>query len=323
MSKRKRRTVYVPYDYEEAYRHSLEQMEEENEKRILKEGKTKNIYATKEIKAGDQLEIEIYPEFARKQENQIPDEGRRKRQRQAQKNLNDKNSRKMCERLILENFDNRDIWATFTYTEEPETLQEAVRNMQNFIKRLNYRRKKMGLKNAKYVYVTECSSKGRFHHHIIMDGDMDMDLVEETWNKGKRNQLRRLQKDENGLVGAARYITKEKERKDKYQKTWNASTGLKKPQEKVNHYKTKQKDVDRIVKGDLNICDHLAKWYGQQYEYAESEVRYNTFNGRFYIYARMRAKGAGNEDKRVNRVPGTVQRRKRPGDPGGKSRGKS
>lgn len=100
----------------------------------------------------------------------------------------------MCERLILENFDNRDIWATFTYTEEPETLEEAVRNMQNFIKRLNYKRKKMGLKNARYVYTTECGSKGRFHHHIVMDGDLDMDTVEATWNKGKRNHLRRLQK---------------------------------------------------------------------------------------------------------------------------------
>ena len=54
MSKKKRRTVYVPYDYEAAYQNSLEQMEEENEKRILKEGKVKNIYATKEIGSGDQ-----------------------------------------------------------------------------------------------------------------------------------------------------------------------------------------------------------------------------------------------------------------------------
>ena len=46
-------------------------MEEESEKRLLKEGKTKNIYATKEIRSGDQLEIEIYPEFARRQESQM------------------------------------------------------------------------------------------------------------------------------------------------------------------------------------------------------------------------------------------------------------
>ena len=134
-----------------------------------------------------------------------------------------------------------------------------------------------------------------------MDGDLDMDTVEATWNKGKRNHLRRLQKDENGLVGAARYITKEKERKSKYQKTWNASTGLRKPKEKVNHYKTKQYHVNRIVKGNLKICDHLTKWYGDMYEFAEAEVKYNTFNGRFYIYARMRAKGAKKEDEHAIR----------------------
>jgi hypothetical protein len=147
------------------------------------------------------------------------------------------------------------------------------------------------------VYVTECSEKGRWHHHIVMDGDVDMDTVEAVWNLGKRNEIRRLQRDENGLVGMARYITKEKSKKGKYQKTWCASKGLRKPKEKVNHYKTKQKDVDRIVKGDLNVCDHLMKWYGDKYDFAEAEVKYNTFNGRFYIYGRMRLRKGTAHDK--------------------------
>ena len=198
----------------------------------------------------------------------------------------------MCERTICENFGNRDIWATFTYTDEnmPVSMAVAIQNMQNFIKRLNYRRKKMGLPNARYVYVTECGDKGRWHHHIVLDGDMDMDTVESIWKLGKRNELRRLQKDENGLVGMAKYITKEKKKKEKNQKTWNASKGLRKPKEEVNHYKTKQYHVDKIVKGDLKICDHLNRWYGDEYDFTEAEVRYNTFNGRFYIYARMRRK---------------------------------
>ena len=168
--------------------------------------------ATKEIRSGDQLEVEIYPEFTKGQKDQIPDEGKRKRQRQAQKNLNDKNSKKMCERVISENFTDRDIWATFTYTDDnmPASMEVATKNMQNYIRRLNYQRKKQGLSNARYVYVTECSEKGRWHHHIVMDGDVDMDTVEAVWNLGKRNEIRRLQRDENGLVGMARYITKEK-----------------------------------------------------------------------------------------------------------------
>ena len=255
---------------------------------------------SEECKAsGDQLEVEIYPEFTKGQKDQIPDEGKRKRQRQAQKNLNDKNSKKMCERVISENFTDRDIWATFTYTDDnmPASMEVATKNMQNYIRRLNYQRKKQGLSNARYVYVTECSEKGRWHHHIVMDGDVDMDTVEAVWNLGKRNEIRRLQRDENGLVGMARYITKEKSKKGKYQKTWCASKGLRKPKEKVNHYKTKQKDVDRIVKGDLNVCDHLMKWYGDKYDFAEAEVKYNTFNGRFYIYGRMRLRKGTAHDK--------------------------
>ena len=131
MRKKRRKAVYVPYDYEAAYKNSLDKMEEANEERILKEGKVKSIYATKEIRSGDQLEVEIYPEFTKGQKDQIPDEGKRKRQRQAQKNLNDKNSKKMCERVIGENFTDRDIWATFTYTDDnmPASMEVATKNM--------------------------------------------------------------------------------------------------------------------------------------------------------------------------------------------------
>ena len=70
MRKKRRKAVYVPYDYEAAYKNSLDKMEEANEERILKEGKVKSIYATKEIRSGDQLEVEIYPEFTKGQKDQ-------------------------------------------------------------------------------------------------------------------------------------------------------------------------------------------------------------------------------------------------------------
>ena len=34
-----------------------------------------------------------------------------------------------------------------------------------------------------------------------MDGALDMDVVEKCWNQSSRNEVRRLQKDENGLTG--------------------------------------------------------------------------------------------------------------------------
>lgn len=292
--RKKRKAVFVDYDYEAAYEKQLHNLEESNAERMLKEGRVRSLYATKEIRAGDQMDVEIYPEFTRQERSLIPDEGRRKKQRQAQRNLNEKNSRKYCERLINENFTDRDIWATLTYTDEnmPGSMEEAQKDMTNYIKRINYRRKKEGLKNARYIYVTECSEKGRWHHHIVMDGDIDMDTVEATWKKGKRNEVRRLQKDENGLSGMAMYITKQKKQKGaaggKYQKAWKASKGLKKPEIRKNHYKFKQKDVDEIVTGKAAIEDKLSKWYAADgYSMTSFEIRYNIFNGRFYISARM------------------------------------
>lgn len=294
MARRKRKAAFIEYDYEAAYEKQLHDLEESNAERMLKEGKVRSLYATKEIRAGDQMDVEIYPEFRRQERSLIPDEGRRKKQRQAQRNLNEKNSRKQCERLINENFTDRDIWATFTYTDEnmPSSMKEAQKDMTNYIKRINYRRRKLKLKNARYIYVTECSEKGRWHHHIVMDGDIDMDTVEAAWNKGKRNEVRRLQKDENGLSGMAMYITKQKKQKgaagSKYQKAWKASKGLKKPDVRKNHYKFKQKDVDEIVTGKAAVEDKLSKWYaGDGYTMTSCEIRYNVFNGRFYIAARM------------------------------------
>ena len=74
--RRRKRQQYVPYDYEAAYQQQLEKLDEEEARRLLREGKKKHIYATKEIRAGDQLEVEIYPEFARGQAGEIPDEGK-------------------------------------------------------------------------------------------------------------------------------------------------------------------------------------------------------------------------------------------------------
>lgn len=294
--RRRKKNVYVEYDYEEAYQKQIENLEEDIIKRMMDGKKIKYVYATKEIKAGEQLEVEIYPEFTRKRVEEIPEEGRRKKDRQAQRNLNEKNSRKQCERVINENFGDRDIWATFTYSAEytPASMKVAKSHMQNYIRRLNYQRKKRGLPNARYVYVTEQGDKGRWHHHIVLDGDIDMDTVESLWTYGKRNQVRRLQKDENGLVGMAKYVSKPKGKgKDseegKYQKIWTPSKNLKKPDEHKNHYKTKQSHVDKMVNGILPVQEHLNKWYASEgYEYTESVIKYNKWNGQYYIYVRMR-----------------------------------
>lgn len=287
---RRKKTTYIEYDYEASFRKNLTDLEEENMVRMLREGKVRSIYATKEIRAGDQLDIEIYPEFTKGQKEQIPDDGRKEKQKKAQKKLNEKNSQKMCERTIAANFDDGDIWATLTYSKgnEPERFEEAQHDMTLYINRLNYERKKKKLPILRYVYTIERSEKGRYHIHLVCDGDMGMELVETKWKKGRRNQVRRLQKDENGLSGMGSYISKDKKHVGKYKKVWKASKGLKKPVIKKNHYKFKQRDIDEIVTGRKDIREKIERWYRpEKYRLSGYEIRYNEMNGRFYISARL------------------------------------
>lgn len=229
-SRRKNGNIFISYDYEAAYHQQAEKLNEWFLEQMSRQGKYVT-YALKEIMSGEQFEIEIYPQFKNMEE--VPLEGRRIRKdnSSAQRNLNEKNARKYLERLINANFTNRDIWITLTYDDEhlpPDgDIDAAIKKAQLYIDRINYRRKKLGLGNAKYIYVTEYNPDAeiRWHHHIIMDGEMDMDTVEKCWKQGSRNEVRRLQKDENGLVGMAKYITKEKDR-IRSERRWNSSKGL-------------------------------------------------------------------------------------------------
>ena len=260
------------------------------------------VYALKEVRAGEQLDVEIYPQF--KNMAAVPEAGRtvKKDNSQAQRNLNDKNARKYVERLINENFSSRDIWITLTYDDEhlpPDgDVDAAIKNVQKYIRRVNYQRKKRGLKNARYVIVNAYNPNEeiRWHHHIVMDGDMDMDTVEECWGQSSRNEVRRLETDENGLSGLAHYITEEKNR-IKSEKRWMSSKGLRQPEIRVVHskqpekgkgnYKKIKKYVDEMLKDRNTIEVQMKKWF-PDYDFTDSGVYYNDFNGMFYIRARMR-----------------------------------
>lgn len=296
MRKKQHRYIYIDYDYEAAYTEQIEKLEADQIQRLIRSGHS--VYATKEIRSGDQLEVEIYPEFTKEQRHLIPKAALEKRQR-AQRNLDEKNSRKACERKINANFGDKDIWATLTYDEDkhPESMAEATRDIENYLRRLNYARKKLGLGKVDYIRVVEEGGNGHWHHHLILRGDMSMDLVEEVWKKGGRNHTRRIQRDDDGLTGMAKYITKEK--KNPGQKKWACSKGLKEPEITKNHYKFRKKAVDQMARDRDQIEPMMLTRYGDQYEYARAEVRYNEFNGRIYIAARLHLKQTENRREAV------------------------
>lgn len=290
MSKRKK---YIDYDYDDVFNQNINDLEESEIEKSLKRGNIKRVYATKIIEAGSMIDVEIYPEFTRKK--QISNKKITKKQKKAKRNLNDKNAKKYLKRLVNANFKNRDIYATFTCDDEhlPSDIKEAHKIMTLYIKRLNYERKKRGLKKVKYIYVIEHKprAKIRWHFHMIMDGDLDMDTIEEKWKAGRRNNTRRVAENENGLDELASYLAKEPAR-EKNQKRWGSSQGLKKPKERKNHYMFKGSHIKKIIK-DESVLERMIYKLLPKTQIRESKIFYNDYNGHYYINVHLKKNKKG------------------------------
>lgn len=279
------------YDYESTYQEETTGASEAELERLIREqGQT--IYATKKIMYGNQLAVEVYPEFTR-----LPAIAKKKPTPEAMRDLNDRNSRKECERRIGENFGENDYWITLSYGkgEQPENMDEALRDIQNWVKRLNYRRKKEELPPARYVYVTDWTKDGRkvrAHHHVVIDGAQTADEMLKAWKHGRRNKATPLILDEHGLSGLAKYMTKPHApdtEEVKHRRKWCASKNLRRPPERKNHQDFRRRKVEEMGKRPAEMQQIMETRY-PGYWYESGSARYNGHCGLFYISAELRKK---------------------------------
>ena len=286
-----KKRFYDNYDYEEAYQKQCEKLEEWELEKLMKDGKVACLYGTtttksQNIKSGTTLlEAQVYPSFTNKAD--MPVTKKKRETRPSQSNLNDKNARRYIIRLANINFGKGDIWATFGWNDDclPDSVERARKDITNFIKRINRRRKKTGLENAKYIYILAFDGYKRPHFHILISGDgIDRDQLEKLWGKCDRPNTRRIMPDDKFLLtGLATYITQNPHGT----KRWCPSKNLKKPPEPKRSYsKFKKSQVERMVKNFDTLKKQLEKAY-PGYEFLDAEVKYNGINAAFYIYARM------------------------------------
>lgn len=190
-----------------------------------------------------------------------------------QKDLNDKNARRYLVQLGNGNFTIGDSHVSCTYDKDhlPGTVEEAENIVGNYLRRIAYRRNKLGLEPLKYILVTEYSynkdgsTLKRIHHHIIMNGGLDRDHVEIMWTTQRINWNKvendpkyivkqmgwvnadRLQLNENGIEGLCKYITKDPQGK----KRWSSSRNLERPIErKPADTKYSKKQVENLAKSN-------------------------------------------------------------------------
>ena len=257
-------------------------------------------YWTKFIKSGEMLEVIVYPLWKTGKagiEAAIP-----KLSREAQKELNHKNRVRRVVRLMNTNFTDKDIWITLTYDPAhlPSDEKEAQKAIQNYIRRLRAFIKKNGLPDLKYIYVTETMKEdgevGRVHHHIIMNFH-DRDMAESIWNKGGRNQARRLVPDDFGLEGLARYISKGKNdtADRKYSKKYGYSLNLDKPIEEKRENVIRKRKAEKIAldpSSAKDVFEDLARKAPKNikgdYIFLDMKPMYSRYVSGVYLYVRMR-----------------------------------
>ena len=266
----------------------------------------KNFIREKRIYCGKEwLEVDIVPV------TNMPEAGKEKTKEssQAQKNLNDKRSKRRFVQIANANFGEDDLHISATYNEEhlPMTLKEAEKNVHNYLDRVKRRMKRVTGQDLKYMLVTEYTPDEededkavRIHHHIIINGGLsrdDLELMWSTtrinWNKANDKEYRkkidyigfvncdRLQPNENGIEGLVNYINKRK----KGCKKWSTSMNLEKPKEKKNDHKYSFRKLRELAK----TPEDKEVWRKQYpgYEPTKIDFQYNDYTG-WSCYLRLR-----------------------------------
>lgn len=238
------------------------------------------LYREKKFYCGEYLEVDIFPVF----EYQKGRSRKRKPTSETQKRLNQRNAERKLIRLLNTNFTKRDIRFDLTYSDEnnPLTAEDAQREMQNFLRRVKRYRKKNGLPELKYVAVTEIGKRnGRVHHHIVMNGGIDITVLADIWGKGYTS-AKPLQFDEFGIVGIAKYLIKEPILK----KRWCASRNLKQPKTTQRDGRMPQYKVKELAESAGDNKREIEKLYAG-YTLSDIQPYYNDINAGIYLTVRM------------------------------------
>jgi hypothetical protein len=281
-------TRIYDYDPEEIYE-SRVLGEQSLEEQIIELKGKRYCYAVETIVSGQVVESKIYPVYYNRRE--VPRRDKEKISRAAQKNLNDKNAKRKITRLINTNFTNKDLAVTLTYKDKYLPSEEqAKKDMQNYIRKLKRYRKKLGLPDLKYIYVIGCvteeerekTKKVRIHHHLVIN-DMDRDVVESLWGKG-RAEAKRLQPDDCGFEGIARYMAGQ----SNGSKRWYASRNLKQPKVFKSYTKLTKRKAEKLAIKETDWEETFEKMYKGKYKYTDCQRYTSDITGGVYLYCRMR-----------------------------------
>lgn len=341
-----KKKVFDNYDYTEAYKIQQERLEEFEIEQRIKNG-TKAIayrtttYKTVNIKNGKEIiEVNIYPVFSCKKD--APRTKRQRETKQAQKNLNDKNARRKLMRIVNTNFAEGDYWLTYGWDKNnmPGNEKQAQKDVSNFLRKVNYKRKKDYEKLEKELVKIKARIK-KYRN--------DSEMLEDLEKEYKRTKEKMKEKE-----GKAKYIyvlaytgearphfhmiidgmgidrdeleamwdkckrkqTRRIETDDEIlsgmgnyiagnqhgNKRWVSSKNLVQPKEPTRSYtKFTKRQAEKFAR-NIEIEYTMEKVY-KGFKFRRSEALTNNINTEFYIYAVLTKEGVKeNEDGKYEKV---------------------
>ncbi|MDR2515649.1 MAG: hypothetical protein LBD02_10690 [Christensenellaceae bacterium] len=255
-------------------------------------------YRAKTIVCGEMTEVEIFPILS------VPGGKRQSKARAtsaAQERVNRRHAEKKFIRIVNCNFTKKDLAITLTYAGDAPTLEQAQKDVQKYVRRINAWRKRRGWPSAKYVYVIEYEDEtggdgNRIHVHIIMSA-MDRDAAEGLWGAGRVN-VRRLQPDEYGLEAIGKYMLKA----PKGKKRWGYSKGLKKPKVTVAEKKFTRRAVEQMVMDFERAPKEVLTRLYKGHDFLDCVIYTSDWIPGAFIYAKLRRRGKDERDRRPRRT---------------------
>lgn len=245
--------------------------------------------------SGPRIDAEVFPVFGRGQKGELR---RAKHQitREAQQRANDERSRIRLTQLVEANFGDQDLALGLSYDGDAPDPERIDKDIRNFFERVRRARKRKGLDDLKAVYAVggdEMPAAGysgkRPHVHMIMNGGIDRDEIEQLWGHGICN-ADRLQPRDSGLGGIARYFTRQKQDRapEKGKKKWRSTRNLKQPVRRSRDAKMPNGRVKRIAYDFRNEAKEVMEKLYPGYQLQECEVRYSDIIDGVYIRCVLR-----------------------------------
>ena len=248
-------------------------------------------YKRRTTKAGPRLEAEVYPVFGREERGKL----RAAKQNQTpekQRKLNERRSEHQLMMLADTNFGEDDYHLTLTYAGDPPELARCKKDVKNFIARVKRLRERRGLSELKYIYSIGDDAQSRIHVHMLINGGIRREELEEIWGNGRTNAYK-LQPDEHGLQGISNYLFRQNAGKKHAggmtgRKTWVASRNLKRPKTRRKDCQCSNARVRRIAGDFQNEAKEVMEKLYPGYTFVECSMYHSDIVDGVYIRCVMR-----------------------------------